>query len=67
MRVLSQFSIPHQNLLHTKSHSKRKVDVGKGETKRARMIFKSAKKSHFLRVGDDEKCCVDVRGDDGKE
>ena len=47
--------------------TKRKVVVGKGDTKRARTIFKSAQKCHFLRVGDEEKCFVPMRGDDGKE
>ena len=41
--------------------------VGKGDTKRARTFFKSAKKCHFLRVGDEEKCLVPMMGDDGKE
>ena len=41
--------------------------VRKGDTKRARTIFKSAKKCHFLRVGDEGKCFVPMKGDDGKE
>ena len=31
------------------------------------MIFKSAEKCHFLRVGDEEKRLVPMKGDDGKE
>ncbi len=40
--------------------------VGKGDTKRARRIFKSAQNPLFLRVGDEEKCVVPMKGDDGR-